>query len=158
MAARLILAVFAALLVLIPACRSEVESELPEPVKLTLVQTARIGQTDQVLALLQEGADANEIDETGNSALGAAVLGGHPATVKALLTAGADVNTRLLKQGWTVLMTAAGGGQTEIVKALLEAGADVNAKNQEGWSALMSAMFAEHAEVVELLRQAGAQE
>ncbi len=158
MAARLIIVVFVAMLILISTCSPDVESELTEEANISLVDAAMRGQSDQVRALLKEGADVNETDQVGNSALSAAASGGHTSTVQALLNAGVDVNAKLLGQGLTALMSAAGGGHSEVVIALLDAGADVNAKNQRGWSPLMSATFAGHTEIVELLKAAGAKE
>ena len=53
---------------------------------------------------------------------------GHTKEVKALISAGADVNAKA-KNGTTALMAASYNGHTEIAQALIAARADVNAKS-----------------------------
>ena len=79
---------------------------------------------------------------------------GNTTAVKALLEAGADVNTKD-KKGWTGLLLAAVKGHTATVQALLDAGADVNAK-AIGVTALSLATRNGHTAVVQLLKKAGA--
>ena len=58
---------------------------------------------------------------------------GHEPCLRALLAAGADVNTQDY-HGWTALMKAADGGHVQIALRLLEAGADPT-KDHDGWTA-----------------------
>ena len=92
-----------------------------------------------------------------NSQLIEAAKKGDTVSIKALLEAGADVNTADVN-GRTALIWAAQKGHTETSQALLEAGADVNAKGEDGYTALMYAANAGHTEIVELLKKAGAKE
>ena len=81
---------------------------------------------------------------------------GDPATVEALLGAGADPNLTA-RDGRTALMEAAGAASVEAVRALLAKGAEVNARAAGGVTALERAQRSqESAEVVEALRQSGA--
>ena len=75
----------------------------PEP---SLVLAALKGNTGRVIELLDAGADPDDCDGRGRTALLEAAFGGHPATVSALIEAGADPNVRDA-DGWTPLMEAA---------------------------------------------------
>ena len=61
----------------------------------------------------------------------AAASRGKPASIQALLAAGADVMARA-GDGSTPLHFAAGFGTPANIQALLDAGADAKAKNEEG--------------------------
>ena len=71
-------------------------------------------------------------------------------TVRALLSAGANVNAQDHK-GNTALMAAAAYNNVRAVKVLLDAGADRTIKNKNGETALSIASKANYAEVVQLL-------
>ena len=60
---------------------------------------------------------------------------GHEAVVKALVDAGANVNT-VNKHGWAPLHIACQYGHEAVVKALVDAGANVNTVNKHGWTPL----------------------
>ncbi len=97
-------------------------------------------------------------------------------TVRAMLAAGADPNTRgllrktadlpgsLMETVYTLfgdapaLVIAAAGGRREIVEALVEAGADVDLHDDHGRTALAAARQASHAEVAAFLEERGASE
>jgi len=110
-----IITVFLALLIPIPACAQDVNSQL--------IEAAQNGQADKVEALLEAGADANAKDNVGETALMRAARTGDSDTVQALLDAGADVNAKEERAGETVLMLAGERGHTEIVELLKKAGA-----------------------------------
>lgn len=71
-------------------------------------------------------------------------------TVRALLSAGANVNAQDHK-GNTALMAAAAYNNVRVVKVLLDAGADRTIKNKNGETALSIASNTKYAEVVQLL-------
>jgi ankyrin repeat protein len=88
-----------------------------------LLFIAAEGTPENILALLDAGADVNARNELGVTPLHRAVRLGTPENVMILLEAGADVNAR--KEGSvTPLSFAAWYGSPENVMALLEAGAD----------------------------------
>jgi ankyrin repeat protein len=78
-----------------------------------------------------------------------------PATIYALIQAGADVNARN-EEGETPLYIAAEEGNSEIIAALMEAGADVNAPDDGGWTPLHVAAREGPPASVSALIQAGA--
>jgi ankyrin repeat protein len=111
------------------------------------------GLTDNVKQierlLFKEGA--------GNQALLDAVARDDPESVRALLDAGVDVNTREEPTGCTPLIAAAYHGSLETVKLLLESGADVNAATVRGITALMAASLDDsNIEIAKLLLDKGA--
>jgi ankyrin repeat protein len=74
----------------------------------------------------------------------------HNDILKALITAGADVNAKD-NLGWTPLIRAAVGGNAEGVTALLGAGADKNVTDFFGRSALQVAQGRNHQDVITAL-------
>jgi ankyrin repeat protein len=110
-----------------------------------LLLAVRSSNTDAVKAELSRGADVNEPDQTGTTALMYSTYYGFAKMeiVLALLRNGANVNAQD-KNGLTALMLAAGGkggsDSDKIVKALLDKGADPNLKTSQGRTALMEAI------------------
>lgn len=100
------------------------------------MSAAQAGQTTTAQALLDAGADVNEKDDIGWTALMFAARNGYNATVQTFIDAGADVNVKD-ENGNTALMAASGYGDIATVKALLGAGAIVNTENNNGQTALM---------------------
>jgi ankyrin repeat protein len=100
-----------------------------------LIRAALKGNTRRVIELLEAGANPNERDVDGRTALMEAAFGGHAGPSRALLKAGANPDARD-SDGCSSLMEAASKGRLEIVKLLVAAGADVNARNRDGRTAL----------------------
>jgi ankyrin repeat protein len=69
-----------------------------------------------------------------------AVGTGDMDSVRRMLAAGADVNSRD-SEGSTLLMLASHAGNLAMVLALIKAGADVNACDERGWTPLMKAAY-----------------
>ena len=102
--------------------------------------------------LIERGADANAVNERGESALWWAALNGRADVVEVLLQAGADVN-KADKKGDAPLSVAP---SATIATMLIERGASLNVVNQSGESALWLAAKTCRVEVVEALVRAGA--
>ena len=108
------------------------------------------GDAKKVAELIEQGADVNEKNEAGYSALQKAFENGYNDVVKLLLDANA------VQGGITELMWAAGYGKTAVVKQLLDAKVNVNETDDIGYTALMLAIDTGHTEVVKLLLAAKA--
>lgn len=80
--------------------------------------------------LLAEGADINEVDEKGNTALMLASKIGNPRMVKIILAHNPNLDLQN-DRGYTALMIASEQGQVHIVEQLLKHGADPTLKNVE---------------------------
>ena len=61
-----------------------------------------------------------------------AAIGGEVKTIALLIKAGADMNAKENKYGFTALYIAAKNGKVDAVAALIKADADVNAKEDNG--------------------------
>ena len=150
----------------------------------SLREAAAASDAARVETLLKKGADPNSLDRDGITPLMVSVVGdidrvraiavkgiaeswqkglpkiikamkGDPATAKALLKGGADVNAAT-PRGITALDLAALGGNPTLVTLLLDHGADVNRRAKRGETALMVASVAGQNQVVKLLLERGA--
>jgi ankyrin repeat protein len=99
---------------------------------------------------LLESQDAN-----GETLLFTAAEMGLATVVRALVEAGADVNTEK-DDGVTPLYIAARDGHDALVRALIEVGADVNKANDDGVTPLYMAAYYGHEAVMRALIEAGA--
>jgi hypothetical protein len=121
-----------------------------------LIEAVQDGNAAGVKALLQIGADFNEQDEQGRSALMLAACHGYTEIARLLLAEGADANG-CRSNGMTPLMYAANGNHAETARLLVESGADVNAADDSNWTALHhAAQFTDGAEIMRLLIERGA--
>ena len=144
-----------------------------------LMTAARAGAVGAVEALLASGA---EVDATENfkkqTALMWAIAQRHPAVVRSLVDAGADIYARtdsrprrvntetagfgrevvidIIQGGFTPLLFAARVGDLGSAQILVEAGADVNDVAPEGVSALVVAAHSGHGDVARFLLDRGA--
>lgn len=106
-------------------------------------------------ALLDMGANVDERDERGSTALMTAAQWGHVDVCRLLLERGADVN-KSDKQGDTALHEAARADEMDAVELLGEwEGVDVDAKNKHGCTALHVASHAGLGAMVKLLVRLG---
>jgi len=130
-----------------------------------LVNAAAEGETEELIALINGGAD---IQSDGGTALISAAYSalqrheesksndGQIEAVRILVDAGADVDEQF-DNGITALMLMSILRQTETVRVLLEAGADVNAANNaDGGTVLIFAVYGGSTETVLLLIESGA--
>jgi len=122
-----------------------------------LAQAAAAGEADEVRRLLAAGANVDERDRTGFTALIWAARRGETESVQLLLAAGADPDLHDgYVNGWTPIMHALHKGQTETVRVLLAAGADPNVPANGGYTPLLMAAGYGNADAVTALLAAKA--
>jgi len=85
-----------------------------------------------------------------------AATSGNIEAVKQHLAAGADVNVKNDRGGYTPLHNAASGGHKEIAELFIAKGADVNAKSENGVTPLHWAALHGHKEIAKLFIAKGA--
>lgn len=120
-----------------------------------LIDAVKAGKSDAALALIQQGANVNDAEPDGSTALMWAAYGGHTPLVKALIEAGADAGAAN-EYGATALSEAAVRGDTEIIRLLLAGGASATAANPEGETPLMVVARTGNVAAAKLLVDAGA--
>ncbi|MGL9757811.1 MAG: ankyrin repeat domain-containing protein [Wolbachia sp.] len=118
-----------------------------------LTIAAEYGHVDIVKVLLEKGANVNEKDFHGCTALHFAAKYGHVDIVEVLLKEGAKVDS-VDQCKRTPLHNAAENGYANIVNALIKAGANVNEKDFHGCTALHVAARSGHEKTVKVLLQA----
>ncbi len=118
---------------------------------------AAAGQPENVMALLDAGADPNERRMQGLTPLHVAAREGHAGVAEMLLKRGAKVNSTN-DSGHTALYTAAHANRLEVVKLLLLHRADLEKPDiaGEGGTALFVACQKGYTEVARILLAAGA--
>jgi TonB family protein len=117
-----------------PITRVGRDTYLPKPgVTSFMLEVAR-NKVDRVKELIASGADLEETDASGWSALMYAAGSSNSTALQLLLKAGADPNQRSLR-GDTALMASCASGSWD--DDLVRAGAEVNAQNKDGQTALM---------------------
>ena len=126
-----------------------------------LHDAARAGDRALLAQLLRDGANIDEQDETGETALIAAALAGNGKVIDQLLVAGADASIRD-NNGLSVLHAAAAGGDAEGVHLLLGEAyhsqrVDIDDKeNERGITPLIAAVEASEGDIVAYLVSLGA--
>lgn len=96
----------------------------------------------------------NQSDERGFLPLVLATYSAGLPTTKALVEAGADVNTN--NGSGTALMGVCFKGHVDVARFLIEAGADVNASSDRGDTPMSYAKMGGHQAIVNLLQANGA--
>lgn len=114
---------------------------------------ARLGNSRAAKALAISGADLNARRADGATPLALAILEGHLSTSKALIRAGARVNTSYRNK--PLLTMVVEQGSLLMAQVMLTAGARVNAQNADGDTALMVAVKRNDEDMQMLLRQSG---
>ncbi len=123
--------------------------------KFSWIQAARENSLHIANLLTVAGADINEKDQYGQTALMYAVSQNLQKGVQLLLKAGADVNCKNARDE-TVLMRAAFKNLSDMLSLLIRNGANVNEKDISGWTALMYASKGGAEQCINILRSAGA--
>ncbi|KAG2491882.1 hypothetical protein HYH03_009834 [Edaphochlamys debaryana] len=116
-----------------PAAAPAAEGDEAPAKKLiaNLHDAAKHGDVEAAQRLLEEGADANGLNDRGISPLGVAVGFNRLDLVKLLLEKGGDLAFRDPKKN-TLMHYAAGYGRMAIAKALIAAGAELDSPNEAG--------------------------
>ena len=91
-----------------------------------LLDLARLGHVQRLLAYVEAGVPVDLTDPAGNTLLMLAAYHGHADVVDGLARQGADVN-RLNDRGQSPLAGAVFKGEDEVVRVLLTHGADPDA-------------------------------
>jgi ankyrin repeat protein len=124
-----------------------------------LIATVRTNKKDMVKLLVEGGADLEETDGDGFTALSWALKLGRIDLCKILRHAGAKEPQHLEGSPQFALITAAATGDIERLRAALARGADANAlydHGRERFTALMKAAEAGHVAIIDELVNAGA--
>ncbi len=120
-----------------------------------LMLAARTGNVPKVSALISEGADVNERDDAGNTALMWSVRGvGNPEVIALLVAEGGDVNATTT-EGSTALGYAINSRNQQGAVALIEAGADPDGQDHRDRPYLVAAADKGQVSVVEALIERG---
>ena len=137
------------------ASKGTPKGRAPQPGQLR--EAADAGNLEEVTRLADRGADVEDADGDGMTALiWAAALGHHPVA-EFLLKRGARPNAAN-KWGDTPLHSAAYNGHTDICDLLLKSNADINKRNDDGWTPLKWAIARGKTATAEFLRGKGATE
>jgi uncharacterized protein len=125
---------------------------IPELIRATLSR-----DSTAIRDAIAAGADVNEVDRDGRTALHHAAINGDISAVALLMEAGAQPNIRD-SAGWTALHFAAAEYHMPVAEALLRAGAVVDAEDGHGNTPLFRAVFESRGrgEMIRLLRAHGA--
>ncbi|SFT23981.1 ankyrin repeat domain-containing protein [Paenibacillus sp. BC26] len=115
-----------------------------------LIAAAERGDVEKVARFLNEGANINEQDARGRTAIMAATHANKPDVVRLLIEAGADINVQDNMRDNPFLYAGA-EGRLDILKLLIEAGADMKLTNRYGGNALIPASEKGHVENVRVL-------
>ncbi|MDF1762255.1 MAG: ankyrin repeat domain-containing protein [Oleibacter sp.] len=121
-----------------------------------LMIAAWLGQPDRLAGFLKEGAQIDETDNEGHTALTRAAWRGNTDIVKQLLHAGAKINHQDSLGRTAIAWSLASQPHKDTMLLLIANKADVNIQDMEGKSALRLAVEQKQLELVDKLLNAGA--
>jgi len=121
-----------------------------------VADAAMRGDKDAIRALLKQGADVNQPQPDGMSALHWVATSGDVELLDMLLYAGANVRATTRLGGYAPMHVASQAGHAPVIDALVKAGADVNALTSTGATPLMLAATSGKADAVKMLLDRGA--
>jgi ankyrin repeat protein len=106
--------------------------------------------------LIANGANIEDRNNDGRTALILAAEKGYSDTVAMLIANGANINARD-KLGRTALIWATVGGRSfDIVAMLILSGTDVNAQDKDGDTPLANASYTDNTEIIKIPLEKGA--
>jgi len=122
-----------------------------------LMKAVKANDASAVAALIQQGANVNELDGGGDAPLVMAAYLGHDAIVEMLLKAGADVKAVDPGMKATALHAASYAGRTEAARLLVKYKIDIDKQGpNNGYTALHDAIWQDNVDVARVLVEAGA--
>jgi len=151
---RSLFATFLLLAILLPS-RQAAGQTAPGNLGDQLIQAVRNFDTTAVQQLLQNGANIEAKNQSGNTALILGAANCNSDIVNLLLQHGAQTEAKG-RYGETALSEAATCHKADVVKLLLDKGASIEAKDDQGESSLFYAVQNGHVEIVGLLLERGA--
>ena len=119
------------------------------------IESVRANDVHRALGLLEQGADPDEKDKMGKTALMFAAQNGHMELSIQLLGKGADLEVKD-NYGWTALLFATRYRRVDLVSQLLENRANTEARDNDGWTSLMVAASIGNNAIALALLQKGA--
>ena len=120
------------------------------PAPTGLAEAAARGDAGQVADLLEHGADVDERDASGRTAVTAAVYAGSASTVRVLVDAGANVNLQDDSRA-NAFLALGETGNVSVLDEVLRGDPDVGLTNRFGGTALIPAAHRGHVEMVRAL-------
>ena len=135
-------------LLTVPGYTQEAENSVPP---LAIFAASYRGDVEMVRYILACGADKNDRDSFGDTALHVAVFQSNSGVVKLLLDYGFDPNAKVIKNGYTPLHNAVSANNVEAARLLLQYGANKNIKGLDGLTPLDKARKEEKQALVRLL-------
>lgn len=122
-----------------------------------LMQAVKKNDTAGVNALIQQGADVDELEANGDAPLVMAAYLGHTKIVRLLLEAGANVGAVDPGMKATALHAAAYVGRSEAARLLIEHGVEIDKQGPyNGYTALHDAIWQNNIETARVIIQDGA--
>lgn len=123
-----------------------------------LCQAIANAHLDVFELLLAAGADVNQVNEYGDTALMMAASYGNVSAVNRLMDLGVSVDSRESRVGRTALMNAVWEGRFEVVELLLQRGADPFVIDFDGKNLLTYAQISGEESVISRARDMGLSE
>jgi ankyrin repeat protein len=126
------------------------------PETFALFEAIEEDDSDAVKKAIDAGAEVEDRDEEGRTALHVAALAGSPQIISLLVDAGADLSAMTETDEMSALMIAISEGNDPSFDVLLELGADPNQADANGFTPLMVAAQFGQWQMVEALIHRGA--
>ncbi|MGB3221833.1 MAG: ankyrin repeat domain-containing protein [Desulforhopalus sp.] len=123
---------------------------ITSPRNSLLMAAVEKGRQKEVQQLLNNGAEVNSINDSGETALMKAAWAGHTKTLTLLLTYQPRIDQKS-PEGWTALFYGAVKGHKPVVETLLARGARPDITDLDGRTPLMAAAWNGRAEIAQLL-------